>query len=150
MLPFKRILCPTDFSTPSHEAVKVANELASHFSSQLCLIHVVSLTPIVTSPMIPTTFDVAAYQSELEASARIQLKEVIEKYISKDLKTCVPLVTSGYAPDVIVSVAGERDSDLIVMATRGLTGLKHLILGSVAERVVRLAPCPVLVIGAGG
>ncbi len=149
MLPFKKILCPTDFSEPSYEALKVAGELASHFKSQLCVVHVVSLTPMVTSPMLPTTFDVAAYQKELESAAAEQLKEVMDKYLPGDLKTCVPIVTSGYAPDEIIRVAGERNNDLIVISTRGLTGLKRVFLGSVAERVVRLAPCPVLSIGPG-
>lgn len=147
MLPFKRILCPTDFSQPSYEALKVGSELAEHFRAQLCVVHVVSLTPIAANPMIPTTFDVVAYQKELEASAREQLEEVMKKYVSSELKTCVPIVTSGYAPDEIIRVATERKSDLIVIATRGLTGLRRVVLGSVAERVVRLARCPVLTIG---
>jgi len=147
MLPFRKILCPTDFSQPSYEALKVGSELARHFKAQLCVVHVVSLTPIATNPMIPTTFDVVAYQKELEASAREQLEEVMKKYVSSELKTCVPIVTSGYAPDEIIRVATERKSDLIVIATRGLTGLRRIVLGSVAERVVRLARCPVLTIG---
>ena len=148
MLPFKKILCPTDFSQPSFEALKVGSELALHFKSQLCVVHVVSLTPIATSPMIPTTFDVAAYQRELEGSARAQLTEIMKKYVDPGIPSCLPIVRSGYAPDEVIRVANENQSDLIVIATRGLTGLRHVLLGSVAERVVRLAKCPVLTIGA--
>ncbi len=146
MLPIKKILCPTDFSEPSFEAVKVANEFAVHFGSWLCLLHVVSLTPIVSSPMAPAAFDISAYQKALEDNAREKLQTVMADLISKDLKTCQPLVVSGFAPDQILRVAAEENVDLLVIATHGLTGWRHLVYGSVAERVVQMAPCPVLAI----
>ncbi len=147
MLPIKKILCPTDFSEPSYEAVKVANELAVHFNSWLCLLHVVSLTPILASSMETSAFNVNAYQKALETSAQEQLREIMAKYISSGLRTWRPIIVSGSAAEEIVRIAEEEQSDLIVMATRGLTGWRHLVFGSVAQKVVQLALCPVLVIG---
>lgn len=146
MLPIRKILCPTDFSEPSFEAVKVAGEFAVHFGSSLCLLHVVSLTPILAGPMAPTAFDMSAYQKALEDDAREKLQKVREDLIPKDLHSCRPMVVSGFAPDEIIRIARQEETDLIVIATHGLTGWRHLIYGSVAERVIQLAPCPVLAI----
>ena len=147
MLPFKKILCTTDFSEPSYEALKAANELAVHFSAELCLVHVVLPTPITVGPDVPTTFNVAAYQNHLEADAQKQLQEIVEERVSKDLVACTPMIVTGYAADEIVRVAGEQKADLIVLATHGRTGWRRFVFGSVAEKVVRLAACPVLAIG---
>lgn len=146
MLPIKKIICPTDFSEPSLEAVKVAGELAAHFGSFLCLLHVVSVTPVLASPMIPTAFNINAYQKALEDDASAKLQKIREDLIPAALHTCSLRVMSGFAPDEIIRVAEQEQTDLIVIATHGLTGWRHLIYGSVAERVVQLAPCPVLAI----
>jgi len=147
MLPFKNILSPTDFSEPSYKAIKAASELALHFSARLVVLHVVSLTPLITGEIEPTNFDVASYQQVLEKDASQKLQEVIKKLISKDVKNLVPMIASGSYSDEILRVAREEKSDLIVIGTRGRTGIALLVLGSVAERVVQLAPCPVLTIG---
>ena len=148
MLPFRNILSPTDFSEPSYKAIKVANELALHFSARLVLLHVVSLTPIVAvSATDPTVLDVDSYQKELEEDARRQMKQIVDIMISRDIKVFVPMITSGSYPMEILRIAREENSDLIVIGTRGRTGISHLVLGSVAERVVQLATCPVLTIG---
>ncbi|MFH1639113.1 MAG: universal stress protein [Chloroflexota bacterium] len=146
MLPIKKILCPTDFSDPSFEAIKVANELAVHFSSWLCLIHVVSLTPVLATTMVPSAFNVDAYQKALEESGKEQLNQVMEKYVSKEIKTSKPTIVSGVAADEIIRFAEAEQIDLIVIATHGLTGWRHFVYGSVAESVVQHAPCPVLAI----
>jgi nucleotide-binding universal stress UspA family protein len=147
MLPFKNILSPTDFSEHSYKAIKVASELALHFSARLVVLHVVSLTPLITSSVDTPGFDVAYYQQELEKDAREQLQDVIKKLVSKDVKNFASMIASGSYPDEILRIAREEKSDLIVIGTRGRTGVAHLVLGSVAERVVQLAPCPVLTIG---
>ncbi len=147
MLPFKNILSPTDFSEPSYKAIKVAGELALHFSARLVVLHVVSLTPLITSSVDTPGFDVRSYQQELEKDAREQLQDVIKKLVSKDVKNFASMIASGSYSDEILRIAREEKSDLIVIGTRGRTGIAHLVLGSVAERVVQLAPCPVLTIG---
>jgi nucleotide-binding universal stress UspA family protein len=145
MLPFKKIICPTDFSEPSYEAIKAASELASHFGSELCIVHVISPVPIIPMAVEPSSFNVALYEQELETSSKRSLEEVFNKLESKELKTRL-IALKGIPADEIIRTADEEKMDLIVIATRGRTGLDRLIFGSVAEKVVRLAKCPVLTV----
>jgi len=145
MLPFKKILCPTDFSEPSYEAIKAAGKLAHHFSAELCVVHVVSPIPVVPMGHDPSAFNVVLYEQELETSSKRSLEEIIHQMEWRDLKVRL-IVLRGNAADEIVRVAEEEMAELIVIATRGRTGLDRLIFGSVAEKVVRLAPCPVLTV----
>jgi nucleotide-binding universal stress UspA family protein len=147
MLPIKKIVCPTDFSEPSYEAIKVAGELAFHFGSELCVLHVVSPVPVVPMAAGPV-FNVPLYEQELEASSKRSLEEIINQMEWKDLKVRM-IVLRGNAAEEIVRVAEEEEAELIVIATRGRTGLDRLIFGSVAEKVVRLAKCPVLTVTSG-
>ncbi len=146
MLPFGKILCPVDFSEPSYEALQAADELARHFAAELSILHVVSLVPTL-SPSIasPRAFDVAKYQEELEDSSKQALKDLIKDKISKELAVR-PLLLVGDAATEIVRVAEEENADLIMIATHGRSGWRRVIFGSVAEKVVRFAPCPVLTI----
>jgi nucleotide-binding universal stress UspA family protein/phage host-nuclease inhibitor protein Gam len=150
MLPFKKILCPTDFSEPSYEAIKAAGELAYHFGSELCIVHVITPVPILPMPMgpEPSAFNVSLYEQELEASSKRSLEEVVNQLESKELKTRL-IALRGNPADEIVRTADEENVDLIVIATRGRTGLDRLIFGSVTEKVVRLAKCPVLTVTGG-
>lgn len=145
MLPFKKILWPTDFSDPSLEALHVASEMASRFSAELYVMHVVSSLPVVSAPSGPTGFDVSLYEEELQEFAENSIREIIGKKIPKNIKTH-SIITSGHAVDEIIREADEKKIDLIVLATHGETGWRHLIFGSVAEKVVRMAPCPVLTV----
>jgi nucleotide-binding universal stress UspA family protein len=145
MLPFRKILCPTDFSEPSYEAIKAAGELASHFESELCLLHVVSPVPVVPMGAEPSAFNIPLYEQELEASSKRSLEEMIHQLEWKELKVRL-IVLRGNAADEIVRTADEENADLIVIATHGRTGLDRLIFGSVAEKVVRLAKCPIFTV----
>jgi nucleotide-binding universal stress UspA family protein len=145
MLPFRKILCPTDFSESSYEAVRAAGELASYFGSDLCIIHVVPPVPVIPVGAEPTAFNISMYEQELEASSKKSLQEVVDQLESKELKVRL-IVLRGNAADEIIRTADEEDVDLIVIATRGRTGLDRLIFGSVAEKVVRLARCPVFTV----
>jgi len=146
MLPIKKILCPTDFSDPSFEAMKIAGELAQHFSSELIVIHVVPPIPVVaTAHMSPSAFNVHDYQLEMEKSSRKILEENMEKRTPERV-SARSMVILGDPAGQIVTTAGDEQVDLIVIATRGQTGLKRLVFGSVAEKVVRLATPPVLTI----
>jgi len=147
MLPFKRILCPTDFSEPSYEALKVAQELALHFSAALDVIHVVSLVPVSPGLAGPVAFDVTAYQEELKLSSEKALNDLIKERLSPELKVR-PILQQGNAANQIVRTADEQQADLIVIATHGKTGWRRFISGSVTEKTVRLANCPVLTIQA--
>jgi nucleotide-binding universal stress UspA family protein len=144
MLPLKKILCPTDFSNPSFEAMNVATELALHFSSDLIVIHVVTPIPvIVTDYTSSAAFNVQEYQELMEASSMKTLEEQIEKRIPKGVSVR-SMLSLGDPANQIVHTAEDEKVDLIVISTRGQTGLKRLVFGSVAEKVVRLATRPVL------
>ncbi len=146
MLPFQRILCPIDFSDFSYQALDKAGELAAHFGAQLCVLHV--------APPVETAYDldpnlgsipwhVADHQEGVTEGARKKLEEIIEhKHFGIEVR---PLLLEGNAADQIVSAAGMENSDLVVISTHGQGGWRHLVFGSVAEKVIRLAPCPVLV-----
>lgn len=150
MLPFKKILCPTDFSKPSLTALQDAGELALHFTAELLVIHVIPPVPAqypYPDPMFSSSFDVAQYQQELTSASEKALKQVVAQQISPQVRTLETVVTGDPAIE-IVQKAGAEHVDLIVIATLGQTGWRHLVFGSVAEKVVRLAPCPVLTIRA--
>ncbi|MFC2077852.1 universal stress protein [Candidatus Bipolaricaulota bacterium] len=147
MLPFKKILCPTDFSEPACTGIVAAGEMAKRFSAELILMHAVGAIPALDTPAGISSFDVAAYQRELTDSAERYLEERQAK-----VPEGVPvrtLVTHGEAGHEIVRVAEEEGVDLIVMATHGATGWRHRIFGTVAEKVVRTAHCSVLTVFGG-
>lgn len=143
MLPFNKILCPTDFSEASGKALEAAGELALHFSAEVILLHVVH--PLAFVPQA-TRFDVPLYQSEMETHARNRLQEIVEKGLTGILFH--QMVVLGDAANEIANMAERENADVIVIATHGETGWRRFMFGSVAEKVVRLAECPVLIIHA--
>jgi len=147
MLPIKNILCPTDFSDPSYEALKVADELAAHFGATLHVVNVVPLVPIVEAPIgvESASFNVASYQQELEGQAQKSLKSLTEQKISKGVNI-VTEVLIGNAAGEVMRYGGEKAVDLIVIATHGLSGWRRFISGSTTEQIVRQSSCPVLTI----
>jgi nucleotide-binding universal stress UspA family protein len=152
MLPFRRILCPTDFSEPALVALKRAEELARHFSAELIVAHAIPEVPgphAYSDPPVATTFDVSLYQQELGIYAENLLKDLVSQQISPEVRTR-DMVTSGRPASEILQIAAKEHVDLIVIASHGETGWRKLVFGSVAEKVVRHAPCPVLTITAPG
>jgi universal stress protein A len=148
MLPFRKILCPTDFSDPALVALQRAEELARHFAAELLVLHVIPEVPgphAYSDPPVATSFDVALYEQELTVYAENLLKELVSHQVSPEVRTR-DLVTSGLAAPEILRVATQEHVDLIVIASHGETGWRRLVFGSVAEKVVRHAPCPVLTI----
>jgi nucleotide-binding universal stress UspA family protein len=147
MLPFKKILCATDFSELSYEAIKAASELALQFSAELCLLHVVSPVPLIAPVVDPTMVVMPVDQEEQGISSKKLLDEVAQKWISEKLNVH-PMIAHGQAADQITRVAEEENADLIILGTHGRKGLDHIIFGSVAEKVVRTSQLPVLTIQA--
>ena len=145
MLPFKRILCPTDFSEPACKAIKAAGELAAQFDAELILIHVVGPVPVLETPTGLAGFDVASYQRELSESAESSLQMRLETHIPDSVKART-LVVHGDAAHEIVRAIKEEDVDLVVVSTHGESGWRHRIFGSVTEKVIRHAECPILTI----
>ena len=142
-LRLKKILVPVDFSDFSAKAVKYAARFAEQFDAALVLVHFVEPVRYPESVLIPPEMEEA--NRERLKLARTALAEFVKKQVPAGLET-ETVTRFGHAVDGITLAAKDLDVDLIVIATHGHTGLKHLLLGSVAERVVRLAPCPVLTV----
>ncbi|MFO7890452.1 MAG: universal stress protein [bacterium] len=147
MLPVKKVLCPTDYSDFSYQALDVAVEFCEKFKAKLYLVHVIA--PVPQSMGMPTSagFDIPMYQEQLKEHNQESLKKVTEEKIPDKIQT-ESLIGYGFEADSIIKVAEEKDVDLIVISTHGRTGLKHFFLGSVAEKVLRHTSKPVLTIRA--
>jgi nucleotide-binding universal stress UspA family protein len=140
MLPIKTILHPTDFSEPSDSAFRLACGLARDHGSRLVVLHVVP-------PPQSHGEEVARRQG---AGYHHDLWEMLERVRPEDAAVAVERrLEDGLPAETILRVAREEKADLIVLGTQGRTGLSRLVLGSVAEHVVRHAPCPVLTTNAG-
>jgi len=144
MLPVKTILCPTDFSPPALAAVKAGIELATHFHAQIILAYVVPTIPLPSSDPV-YDFELPEYEKILHQDAVQKLNQLRDEVVPAGLSARL-VIGHGQAADEIVLIADKEKPDLIVIATHGTTGLRHFVFGSVAEKVVRLARCAVLVV----
>lgn len=142
-IEFKRILLATDFSTNSLKAFPLAQSLAEGFGAKLTLIHVVERFPLDAMLGEELTRETAA---DLTRQAETRLKALGAGLRKRAGFEPQIVVRFGKPFDEIVQHAKKIDASLIVVATHGYTSLKHLYLGSVAERVIRHAHCPVLVV----
>jgi nucleotide-binding universal stress UspA family protein len=147
-MEIRQILAPTDFSESSKQAVAYAYELAQTFGAKLLLLHVVELPVYPVEVFLPSTEGTTLFD-DLERQAHLDLAQLLPKAQDGTVEVRCQAV-AGTPYDKIIEVAGAEKVDLIVMATHGRTGLSHLVMGSVAERVVRMAPCPVLTIRPAG
>jgi nucleotide-binding universal stress UspA family protein len=143
-IEIKRILLPTDFSTCSANATHYACELATTFDAELHLLHTLE-THLTPTPEFVIGLDLPRYIQESKAAAATALTRVLDPQWSAGRKV-VHAVVEGSPKVEIVRYARQHEIDLIVLATHGRTGLAHIIIGSVAESVVRTAPCPVLTV----
>ena len=141
----RNVLVPVDFSSHSEVAVEYALTLAKAMASKLHLVHAYAVH-VQVLPAGPYALPEGLIESVRE-SAQLQL-ETLAKRIAADGVPCQVHLVPDYATAAILELARSLPADLIVMGTRGLTGFKHVALGSVAERTVRLAPCPVLTVKA--
>lgn len=153
LLPFKKILCPTDFSPCSYLALRNAVELATTLQAELYLLHVV---PPIPRPPISAASEsdqrmydprLADYERLLHESAEQKLREVIEQQVPPGIASRA-IVSHGDAAIEIVRIAEDERVGLIVISTHGMSGWRSVAFGSTAERVVRLATRPVLSIRA--
>ncbi len=136
-----RLLVPVDFSNPSREALRAAVVLARRFGSRVAVAHVTRRNrpdSHIVAEQLGLTFDT-------RRAGRAKLDEFMEREFPADLQS-TSIVVDGVPFDEIVKAAASWEADIIVIATHGYTGLKHVLLGSTAERVVRHAPCPVFVV----
>lgn len=142
MIVLKKILCPVDHSECSYRALKYAISLALKDEAKLYLMHVI---------------DIRLYDTEIYKFSPYKLNEIDLTKIREDLLKSLPegtldvlevetIVVKGVPFHEIINAATSIDADLIVIGTHGRTGLSHAVMGSVAEKVVRTAPCPVLTV----
>lgn len=146
LLPIRSILWPSDASEAANQALEVATEMAKQFGAKLYGLQVVSEIPTYTDA-IPTmsNLDLQQYEQDLMQSARKSLEEMLSNKVPDNIEVEAAILI-GRAAEVIIDFAKERKIDLIVMSTHGRTGLSHLMIGSVAENVVRHSPIPTLII----
>jgi universal stress protein A len=137
---YRTILCPVDFDENSVAAVKHAAQLAAEMDAMLHLLHVITIIP--TAPEM-----VQSLEPQSDLSARQRLQKIADgELVGIKHQLHTKLAFASLIPKSILATAHELGADLIVMATHGRSGLSHLLLGSVAEAVVRNATCPVLTV----
>lgn len=141
MLRIKKILVPIDFSASSDQAVDYAAMIAKAFKANIVLLHVAEAIP----HDVPETPIVVKGWPTLHKIEQARLNEVRKKLIAKGLAVKAHLI-QGFPYRKIVEKAAKEKANLIVMGTHGRRGVDHFLLGSVAEKVVRLAGCPVVTV----
>ena len=143
ILRLKKILVPTDFSETSKKAVQYALRFAEQFGCDIALLYVVE----PATPMIGTPLVVEPFTDKDECSmAEKNLAVLAAESQVNGAHPVASFVRIGHAPNEITKAAKELDVDLIIIGTHGYTSWRHFCIGSTAERVVRTAPCPVLVV----
>lgn len=145
MKKFNKILLPTDFSEYSLTAIEYAVDLADKYDAELHVLHVLEKTPPI---LAIRSFDLSEEKiiSSLENDANASLKKVEERLKSITGRPINMVLRKGIDYQEIVEYCNEEKIDLIVIATHGRTGILHTLLGSVAEKVIRYAKCPVMVV----
>lgn len=143
MREIRKILCPSDFSSCSKGALEDAVSLARLVQAEVCVLHVYQ-NPAQLLPMGGYVGPVSDMLADLRKQVSAELDALAEPY-RKDGPPIGVLLVEGIPYKGILDRADEWGADLIVMGTHGRTGVERALAGSVAERVIRLAPCPVLV-----
>lgn len=144
-ITLKHILIPIDFSENSKKALRYAIPLAEQFGASITLINIIEPT------VFPSDFGFGQMsfpdvEQELVAKSRTELNGIIESVTTKTkisavVKTGIPFVE-------VTNYADDEQADLIIVATHGRTGVEHILFGSTAEKIIRKAPCPALVVRA--
>jgi nucleotide-binding universal stress UspA family protein len=140
-----KILVPTDFSTLAERAVEWAASLADHYQAEILLLHVLPTAATLWTPDLAVDRQLEQTLAEFWAHTEARLEQMATGIQARGKKV-TPLVVHGQPFHEICTAATGHQVDLIVMGTHGRTGLSHVLLGSVAERVGRHAPCPVLLV----
>jgi nucleotide-binding universal stress UspA family protein len=143
----KTILVPTDFSADAEKALSTATELAKLFGARIVVLHAYHVDIPVVSSMAGGYALPQRFYEDLRSQATAQVEKLAKGAAAEGIEA-TGIALQEPAAVAIAAQAESLPADLIVMGTRGLTGLKHVVLGSVAERVVRTAPCPVLTLKA--
>ncbi|MGH7298546.1 MAG: universal stress protein [Polyangiaceae bacterium] len=139
-IQFKHVLVPIDFGEPSGVALEAAIDLARRFDAQLTLVHVYDIPTYVYSGI---TYPTGELLGQLQKAARDSFDKELRR-VHAELPTAKGVLRCGPAAQEILATIDEVHPDLVVIGTHGRKGVKHALLGSVAEKVVRSSPVPVL------
>jgi nucleotide-binding universal stress UspA family protein len=141
-----RILAPVDFSPSSRAALETAADLAGHFHAQLYLLHVM---PIFSSSTLPDFVPEEKFLEQERTEAEAKFTRVREALAAKGLSVATILEEGNDVASNIMEVAEREKIDLLVISTHGLTGWHPLVFGSIAEKVVKMVQCPLLLLRSG-
>ena len=141
------ILVPTDFSDDAEKALSTAKDLAKLLDARVVVLHAYHIDIPVVSPLGGSYALPQGFYDDMRNHATAAVERVAKELADDGIKA-TGVARAESAPLAIISEAENLPADLIIMGTRGLTGLKHVVLGSVTERIVRTAPCPVLTVKA--
>jgi len=136
-----KILVPIDFSDHSRKALAYAVKFAQQFGSEIELVHVVTPVVYAEGMVLPAAMENLDRQTEEHAKA--ELDKIAAENPGVKIKTAI---LTGNPYDEIVTHARKRQTDLLLITTHGRTGLQHFLMGSTAEKILRHAPCPVMVV----
>jgi nucleotide-binding universal stress UspA family protein len=141
---FKTILCPTDFSEESYRAIEYGLRFAKASDGTLLLAHVIH---VPSGELYRPDGHILTFDQARQRTTAL-LEELRQQRLGNYPK-CELLIDIGDPHDVLLGMAKQRNADLIVIATHGRSGLEHLVMGNVAEKIIRHAPCPVFVVRRG-
>ncbi len=147
-MPIKiaKILCPTDFSDLSLQAVRYAREFATTFDAQIHCLHIIDEANQYWSTMGPESAPIGPAVEDLQSHAEAHMKNFADEHLVGLKFAPITKVVSGRPCEEIVQYALESTIDIVIIATHGRGGLVHALLGSTTEKVVRKANCPVLIV----
>lgn len=151
MLNIKRILVPVDFSEGSRAALREALALADAFDAQIDLLHIWEPSPYVslTQPIWSGGIE-CVFSDYLQRQLEKRLSELVDEEAPAHRDRIHVKAQAGYVTHDIIAALETGGYDLVIMATHGRTGLSRVVLGSVAERVLRMSPCPALTVRVSG
>lgn len=139
VLSAKYVLAPLDFSDPSMKALDAAVELAKTYGGKVIIAYVAEPAPFSPELVVPAD----GYEKKVTDKASKRLADICQTHIANGVETSYK-ICFGHPYDEIIGLAKAEKVDLIVMATHGHSGLRHMLIGSTTEKVVRAATCPVL------
>jgi nucleotide-binding universal stress UspA family protein len=138
-----KILLPMDFSPSSYAALEMATDLARHFQAELCLLNVVPMLPNVTGAEF---FSETEFLQQTSDYSERRLATSVAELHSKGLKACSKVEIGNDVPSQIMIVIEREHIDMIVLSTHGMSGWHPMVFGSIAEKVVKIVQCPLLLL----
>lgn len=145
MFPLKKVICPTDFSKPALEGLKIGLEMVDKFDAELIVTYVIEPPGWSGMSYAPPVSNIVDISEGIREEAAKKLNRVQSDMIPEHIRYRL-LAVEGKPAEEIVKLASKESAGLIVIATHGYSGLHRFVFGSVTERVVRTAKCPVLTV----